>query len=52
MCEFPKNVILTDEFVKRLDGLSIGSDELGQLRLGLDRDGEIVAFDMLTSATA
>ncbi len=45
MCEIPNNVILIDDFAKRFDGFSIGSNDLTQLTLGVDRDSEIVAFD-------
>ncbi|OGA53938.1 MAG: phosphoenolpyruvate synthase [Betaproteobacteria bacterium RIFCSPLOWO2_12_FULL_62_13] len=45
MCEIPNNVILIDAFAKLFDGLSIGSNDLTQLTLGVDRDSEIVAFD-------
>ena len=45
MCEIPNNVILVDEFAKRFDGFSIGSNDLTQLTLGVDRDSEVVAFD-------
>ncbi|PHS32915.1 MAG: phosphoenolpyruvate synthase [Sulfurovum sp.] len=45
MCEIPNNVILIDEFCKYFDGISIGSNDLTQLTLGVDRDSEIVAFD-------
>ncbi len=45
MCEIPNNVLLIDEFAKRFDGFSIGSNDLAQLTLGVDRDSEIVAFD-------
>lgn len=45
MCEIPNNVILIDEFSKHFDGFSIGSNDLTQLTLGVDRDSEIVAFD-------
>ena len=45
MCEIPNNVILIDEFAKRFDGFSIGSNDLTQLTLGVDRDSEVVAFD-------
>ena len=38
MCEIPSNVILATEFAKRFDGFSIGSDDLTQLTLGIDRD--------------
>jgi pyruvate,water dikinase len=45
MCEIPSNVILIDAFARLFDGLSIGSNDLTQLTLGVDRDSEIVAFD-------
>ncbi len=45
MCEIPNNVILIDEFSEIFDGFSIGSNDLTQLTLGVDRDSEIVAFD-------
>jgi pyruvate, water dikinase len=45
MCEIPNNVILIDEFAKRFDGFSIGSNDLTQLVLGIDRDSQMVAFD-------
>ena len=45
MCEIPNNVTLIDEFAKYFDGFSIGSNDLTQLTLGVDRDSEIVAFD-------
>jgi pyruvate, water dikinase len=45
MCEIPNNVLLLDEFAKRFDGFSIGSNDLTQLTLGVDRDSEIVDFD-------
>jgi pyruvate,water dikinase len=45
MCEIPNNVILIDEFCALFDGISIGSNDLTQLTLGVDRDSEIVAFD-------
>ncbi len=45
MCEIPNNVILIDDFCKLFDGISIGSNDLTQLTLGVDRDSEIVAFD-------
>lgn len=45
MCEIPNNVILIDEFAERFDGFSIGSNDLTQLTLGVDRDSELVAFD-------
>ena len=43
MCEIPSNVLLADEFSKIFDGFSIGSNDLAQLTLGLDRDSEIIA---------
>jgi pyruvate,water dikinase len=43
MCEIPSNVILADEFADIFDGFSIGSNDLTQLILGVDRDSEIVA---------
>ena len=45
MCEIPNNVILIDEFARRFDGFSIGSNDLTQLTLGVDRDSAMVAFD-------
>ena len=45
MCEIPNNVVLIDEFAKHFDGFSIGSNDLTQLTLGVDRDSEIVSFD-------
>ncbi|OCB56093.1 phosphoenolpyruvate synthase [Mycobacterium malmoense] len=45
MCEIPNNVILIDHFAKLFDGFSIGSNDLTQLTLGVDRDSEILAFD-------
>ncbi|MBW2972591.1 phosphoenolpyruvate synthase, partial [Candidatus Woesearchaeota archaeon] len=43
MCEIPANVILAEEFLDIYDGFSIGSNDLTQLTLGLDRDSELVA---------
>ncbi len=43
MCEIPANVVLADEFSKVFDGFSIGSNDLTQLTLGLDRDSELVS---------
>ncbi|WP_345988976.1 phosphoenolpyruvate synthase [Sulfurimonas sp. HSL1-2] len=45
MCEIPNNVISIDGFSEVFDGFSIGSNDLTQLTLGVDRDSEIVAFD-------
>src|SRR6476619_8643943 len=45
MCEIPNNVIQVDAFAQLFDGFSIGSNDLTQLTLGVDRDSEIVAFD-------
>lgn len=45
MCEIPNNVISLDAFAEYFDGFSIGSNDLTQLALGVDRDSEIVAFD-------
>jgi pyruvate,water dikinase len=45
MCEIPNNVVQLDEFAKVFDGFSIGSNDLTQLTLGVDRDSELVAFD-------
>ncbi len=43
MCELPSNVILADQFLEYFDGFSIGSNDLTQLTLGLDRDSGLVA---------
>ena len=45
MCEIPNNVVQIDAFAKIFDGFSIGSNDLTQLVLGVDRDSETVAFD-------
>jgi pyruvate, water dikinase len=45
MCEIPNNVIQIDAFARLFDGFSIGSNDLTQLTLGVDRDSETVAFD-------
>lgn len=45
MCEIPNNVISIDGFSEIFDGFSIGSNDLTQLTLGVDRDSEIVSFD-------
>ena len=43
MCEVPSNALLADEFLEIFDGFSIGSNDMTQLTLGLDRDSAIVA---------
>ncbi|WP_267931715.1 putative PEP-binding protein [Cereibacter sphaeroides] len=43
MCEIPSNVILAEDFARRFDGFSIGSNDLTQLTLGVDRDAERLA---------
>lgn len=45
MCEIPNNIVLIDAFSELFDGFSIGSNDLTQLTLGVDRDSEIVSFD-------
>ena len=52
MCELPSNVIMAEEFAQVFDGFSIGSNDLTQLTLGLDRDSALVAhlFDERTPA--
>ncbi|BEK95512.1 phosphoenolpyruvate synthase [Nocardia seriolae] len=45
MCEIPNNVVLIDQFARLFDGFSIGSNDLTQLTLGVDRDSAVVAFD-------
>ncbi len=45
MCEIPNNVLLIDEFSELFDGFSIGSNDLTQLTLGVDRDSELIAHD-------
>lgn len=43
MAEIPSNIIMAEEFAKHIDGFSIGSNDLTQLTLGLDRDSSLVA---------
>lgn len=43
MCELPSNALLADEFLEHFDGFSIGSNDLTQLTLGLDRDSGVIA---------
>ena len=43
MCELPSNALLADEFLEHFDGFSIGSNDMTQLTLGLDRDSALVA---------
>jgi pyruvate,water dikinase len=43
MCEIPANVLLANEFLDRFDGFSIGSNDLTQLVLGMDRDNNVIA---------
>jgi pyruvate, water dikinase len=45
MCEIPNNVVQLDAFAKHFDGFSIGSNDLTQLTLGVDRDSDLVAFE-------
>lgn len=54
MCEIPANVVLAHEFAKRFDGFSIGSNDLTQLLLGVDRDSDILAplFDERDAAVS
>ena len=51
MCEIPSNAILADEFLEHFDGFSIGSNDMTQLTLGLDRDSGLVMAATSTSAT-
>jgi pyruvate,water dikinase len=52
MCELPSNALLADAFLEHFDGFSIGSNDLTQLTLGLDRDSGLVAeeFDERNAA--
>ena len=43
MCEIPSNALLADQFLEYFDGFSIGSNDLTQLTLGLDRDSGVIA---------
>jgi pyruvate,water dikinase len=43
MCEIPSNALLADRFLEHFDGMSIGSNDMTQLALGLDRDSAIIA---------
>jgi pyruvate,water dikinase len=43
MCEIPSNALLVDQFLQLFDGFSIGSNDLTQLTLGLDRDSALIA---------
>jgi pyruvate,water dikinase len=43
MCEIPSNALLADRFLEFFDGMSIGSNDMTQLTLGLDRDSAIIA---------
>jgi pyruvate,water dikinase len=43
MCELPSNAVLADDFLRYFDGFSIGSNDMTQLTLGLDRDSALVA---------
>lgn len=45
MCEIPSNVLLLEQFAEYFDGFSIGSNDLTQLTLGVDRDSDLVAHD-------
>jgi len=45
MCELPSNAVLADEFLEHFDGFSIGSNDMTQLTLGLDRDSALVAHE-------
>ena len=43
MCELPTNALLADEYLEHFDGMSIGSNDMTQLTLGLDRDSGLIA---------
>ena len=51
MCELPTNALLAEQYLEYFDGMSIGSNDMTQLTLGLDRDSGIVAQAPSTSAT-
>ncbi len=44
MCEIPSNVVLAEKFLEYFDGFSIGTNDLTQLTLGIDRDSELVSY--------
>ena len=44
MCELPSNAVLADQFLEYFDGFSIGSNDMTQLTLGLDRDSGVIAY--------
>ena len=46
MCELPSNAVLADEFLDHFDGFSIGSNDMTQLTLGLDRDSSLIAASL------
>ena len=48
MCEIPSNVILIDEFLQDFDGISIGSNDLTQLTLGVDRDSPLLPVFLMS----
>src|SRR6185503_14181526 len=52
MCELPSNAVLAEQFLEHFDGFSIGSNDMTQLTLGLDRDSALVAhlFDERNAA--
>lgn len=50
MCELPSNAVLAEQFLQYFDGFSIGSNDMTQLTLGIDRDSGLVS-NRLTNAT-